>query len=194
MNTLRISRTKLGWQAVLAEDDQLVAAEASLLDVIKQAQEAVRVRQGLPDQSSPGLTFEHTDDFVREAIAVHTKRVKLAHLEREVMMETDQQITSLIGRGITVRDIATLLGIAPARVSQLLQSTAAGPYFGDGEPGDERTLVKINLGNSGWAAGFGYGPPPAELRHDGERYARTGLATNVNNGPWKYSYARSNDA
>lgn len=169
----------------------VIAAESSLLDVIRSAQEAVRVLRGYPVQTSPGLVFEHTDDFVRKAIAVQSKRVSLTSLEREVIAETEQQVTALIGRGITVRDIATLLGIVPARVSQLLQSTAGGPYFGDGVLGDERTLIKINLAESGWAAGFGYGTPPDEIVHEGERYVRTGMASSVGSGPWKYSYMKA---
>lgn len=191
MDTLRISRTRRGWQAVLVESDVVIAAESSLLDVLRSAQEAVRVLRGYSAQTSPGLVFEHTDDFVREAIAVQTKRVSLTSLEREVIAETEQQITALIARGLTARDIATLLGIVPARVSQLIQSTAGGPYFGAGVLGNERTLIKINLDDSGWAAGFGYGTPPDEIVHEGERYVRTGTASSLGSGPWKYNYMKA---
>jgi DNA-directed RNA polymerase specialized sigma24 family protein len=86
--------------------------------------EVVVLAAGLPDEAMPDLALEydyHTGDPELDTTAFEVRRLRRQadELAAAATARTSQAATQLAARGLSVRDIATLLGISPQRVSQL---------------------------------------------------------------------------
>jgi hypothetical protein len=79
---------------------------------------------GLPDEALPDLVLDydyHTGDpgLDATALAVRWLRRQADELAATAASRTGQAAAQLVARGLSVRDVAALLGISPQRASQL---------------------------------------------------------------------------
>jgi DNA-binding NarL/FixJ family response regulator len=111
----------------LADAPELEGAHtyARSLPALDQAvREVVVLAAGLPDEAMPDLVLEydyHTGDPELDTTAFEVRRLRQQadELAAAATARTSQAAAQLAARGLSVRDIATLLGISPQRVSQL---------------------------------------------------------------------------
>jgi DNA-binding NarL/FixJ family response regulator len=78
----------------------------------------------MPDEAMPDLVIEydyHTGDpeLDTTALEVRQLRSEADELAAAAASRTSQAVAKLVARGLSVRDVAALLGISPQRVSQL---------------------------------------------------------------------------
>jgi DNA-directed RNA polymerase specialized sigma24 family protein len=98
---------------------------ARSLPALDQAvREVVVLAAGLPDEAMPGLSVDydyHTGDPELDTTALEVRRLRREadELAAAATARTGQAAAQLAARGLSVRDIAALLGISPQRVSQL---------------------------------------------------------------------------
>src|SRR5438552_13469484 len=119
---------------VTREDDQWLAEVPELqgahtyarsLPSLDQAvREVVVLAADLPDEAMPELVLDydyHTGDPELDATALEVRRLRRQadDLAATAAARTSQVAGQLVARGLSVRDVAALLGISPQRVSQL---------------------------------------------------------------------------
>jgi DNA-directed RNA polymerase specialized sigma24 family protein len=106
---------------------------ARRLPALNQAvREVVVLAAGLPDEDMPGLSLNfdyHTGDPELDTTALEVRRLRREADELAVAAtaRTSHAVAQLAARGLSVRDIAALLGISPQRVSQLTAGPAEQP-------------------------------------------------------------------
>jgi len=119
---------------VTREDDQWLAEVPELqgahtyarsLPSLDQAvREVVVLAADLPDEAMPELVLDydyHTGDPELDATALEVRRLRRQadDLAATAAARTSRAAAQLVARGLSVRDVAALLGISPQRVSQL---------------------------------------------------------------------------
>jgi DNA-binding NarL/FixJ family response regulator len=119
---------------VTREDDQWLADVPELhgahtyarsLPSLDQAvREVVVLAADLPDEAMPELVLDydyHTGDPELDATALEVRRLRRQadDLAATATARTSRAAAQLVARGLSVRDVAALLGISPQRVSQL---------------------------------------------------------------------------
>ncbi|HEY1918738.1 MAG TPA: helix-turn-helix domain-containing protein [Streptosporangiaceae bacterium] len=86
--------------------------------------EVIVLAADLRDKAMPELVIDydyHTGDPELDNAAVEVRRLrrKADDLTATAVARTQQAAALLVARGLSVRDVAALLGISPQRVSQL---------------------------------------------------------------------------
>jgi len=86
--------------------------------------EVVVLAADLPDEAMPGLALEYdyrTGDAGMDITALEVRQLRRQadELAATAAARTSEAATELVARGLSVRDVAALLGISPQRVSQL---------------------------------------------------------------------------
>jgi hypothetical protein len=119
---------------VTREDDHWLADVPELqgahtyarnLPTLDQAvREVIVLADDMPDEVMPDLVIEydyHTGDPELDTTALEVRQLRLEadELAATVVSRTGQAAAKLVARGLSVRDVAALLGISPQRVSQL---------------------------------------------------------------------------
>jgi DNA-binding NarL/FixJ family response regulator len=119
---------------VTREDDHWLADVPELqgahtyarnLPILDQAvREVIVLADDMPDEAMPDLVIEydyHTGDpeLDTTALEVRQLRSEADELAAAAASRTSQAVAKLVARGLSVRDVAALLGISPQRVSQL---------------------------------------------------------------------------
>jgi DNA-binding NarL/FixJ family response regulator len=98
---------------------------ARSLSALDQAvREVVVLAADLPDEAMPGLALEfeyQTGDASLDATTreVRQLRRQADEISASATARTSEAAAELVARGMSVRDVAALLGISPQRVSQL---------------------------------------------------------------------------
>lgn len=98
---------------------------ARSLQALDQAvREVVVLAADLPDEAMPGIVLEfeyHTGDARLDATTreVRQLRRQADEIAAAATARTSEAAAELVARGMSVRDVAALLGISPQRVSQL---------------------------------------------------------------------------
>ena len=109
----------------LADVPSLEGAHARSLPTLDQAvREVVVLAADLPDEAMPSLVLDyeyHTGDARLDATAreVRQLRREADELAAATATRTSRAAAELVAWGLSVRDVAALLGISPQRVSQL---------------------------------------------------------------------------
>ncbi len=96
----------------------------SLAALDQAVREVVVLAADLPDEAMPGLVLEfeyHTGDTSLDATTreVRQLRRQADEIAAAATARTSEAAAELVARGMSVRDVAALLGISPQRVSQL---------------------------------------------------------------------------
>lgn len=96
----------------------------SLPSLDQAVREVIVLAADLPDEAMPRLVLDYryeTGDPELDATALEVRRLRRQadELAAEVAARTGQAAVELVARGLSVRDVASLLGISPQRVSQL---------------------------------------------------------------------------
>jgi DNA-directed RNA polymerase specialized sigma subunit len=127
METYRVSATRQGaWWSLVAHDvgGREVASQTRRLDHAEEAiGEAIALvldvdRSAFAVDVVPDLASVPVSDEAREAIAI---RRELDDLTERARLRTPPAVAELRGAGLTVRDVARLMGVTPSRVSQIEQ-------------------------------------------------------------------------
>ena len=111
----------------LADVPELAGAHTyarSLPALDRAVREVIVLAVDLPDEAMPGLVLEYrydTGDPDLDATALEVRRLRRQadELAAAVTARTGEVAAQLVARGLSVRDVAALLGISPQRVSQL---------------------------------------------------------------------------
>jgi DNA-binding NarL/FixJ family response regulator len=96
----------------------------SLPSLDQAVREVVVLAADLPDEAVPELVLDydyHTGDPGLDATALEVRNLRRQadDLAATAAARTSEVATQLVARGLSVRDVAALLGISPQRVSQL---------------------------------------------------------------------------
>jgi DNA-binding CsgD family transcriptional regulator len=107
---------------MLSEGAHTYARSLPTLD--QAVREVVVLAADLPDEAMPSLSLEyeyHTGDASLDATALEVRQLRRQadEIAAAAVARTGQAAAELAARGLSVRDIAALLGISPQRVSQL---------------------------------------------------------------------------
>ncbi len=113
--------------AWLADVPELAGAHTyarTLPALDRSVREVVVLATGRPDEDMPvlRLAYEyHTGDPELDATTaeVRSLRERADHLSATATARTNEAATLLVHHGLSVRDVAALLGISPQRVSQV---------------------------------------------------------------------------
>ena len=128
--TYRVTATREGdWWSLVASNvgGREVASQSRRLDQADAAiREAIALVLDVDDDDfevdiTPDLTQVEVSDETLEALEL---RQALAELSDQAHRRTPAAVAELRGAGLTVRDVAQLLGVTPSRVSQIEKRTA----------------------------------------------------------------------
>jgi hypothetical protein len=127
--------TQHGYRVVVTREDGQWLADVpglqgahtyarSLPSLDRAVREVVVLAADLPDEAMPDLVLDydyHTGDPDLDATALAVRRLRRQadDLAAIAAARTGQAAAQLVARGLSVRDVASLLGISPQRVSQL---------------------------------------------------------------------------
>jgi DNA-directed RNA polymerase specialized sigma24 family protein len=119
-----VTREDGHWLADVPELEGAHTYARSLPALDQSVREVVVLAAGLPDAAMPGLSLDydyHTGDPELDTTALEVRRLRREadELAAAATARTGQAAAQLAARGLSVRDIAALLGISPQRVSQL---------------------------------------------------------------------------
>lgn len=119
-----VTREDEHWLADVPELHGAHTYARSLPALDQAVREVVVLAAGLPDEAMPGLSLEYdyrTGDPDLDVTALEVRRLRREadELAAAATVRTGQAVVRLAALGLSVRDIAALLGISPQRVSQL---------------------------------------------------------------------------
>jgi predicted RNase H-like HicB family nuclease len=119
-----VTREDGQWLADVPELQGAHTYARSLPSLDQAVREAVVLAADLPDEAMPDLVLDydyHTGDPDLDATALEVRRLRRQadELAATAASRTGQAAAQLVARGLSVRDVAALLGISPQRVSQL---------------------------------------------------------------------------
>jgi DNA-binding NarL/FixJ family response regulator len=119
-----VTREDGQWLADVPELPGAHTYARSLPSLDRAAREAVVLAADLPDEAMPDLVLDYdyrTGDPDLDATALEVRRLRRQadELAATAASRTGQAAAQLVARGLSVRDVAALLGISPQRVSQL---------------------------------------------------------------------------
>jgi predicted RNase H-like HicB family nuclease len=119
-----VTREDGQWLADVPELQGAHTYARSLSSLDQAVREVVVLAADLPDEAIPELVLDydyHTGDPDLDTTALEVRRLRRQadELAATAAARTGQAAAQLVARGLSVRDVAALLGISPQRVSQL---------------------------------------------------------------------------
>lgn len=119
-----VTREESHWLADVPSLEGAHTFARSLPTLDQAVREVVVLAADLPDEAMPDLVLDyeyHTGDARLDAAAseVRQLRRRVDEIAAAVTARTGQAAAELVARGLSVRDVAAMLGISPQRVSQL---------------------------------------------------------------------------
>jgi len=124
--TYRVVVTRDGghWLADVPELQGAHTYARSLPALDQAVREVIVLAADLPDEAMPELVLDydyHTGDPELDTTALEVRRLRQEanELAAVATARTGEAAARLVARGLSVRDVASLLGISPQRVSQL---------------------------------------------------------------------------
>jgi DNA-binding NarL/FixJ family response regulator len=119
-----VTREDSHWLADVPELEGAHTYARSLPTLDRAVREVIVLAADLPDQAMPELVIDydyHTGDPELDTTAMDVRRLRRQadELAAAATVQTEQAAVRLVARGLSVRDVAALLGISPQRVSQL---------------------------------------------------------------------------
>jgi hypothetical protein len=119
-----VTREDGRWLADVPELQGAHTYARSLPSLDQAVREVVVLAADLPDEAMPELVLDydyHTGDPDLDATALEVRRLRRQadDLAAAAAARTGQVAAQLVSSGLSVRDVAALLGISPQRVSQL---------------------------------------------------------------------------
>jgi len=119
-----VTREDGHWLADVPELEGAHTYARSLPALDQAVREVIVLAADLPDEAMPDLALDydyHTGDPELDTTALEVRRLRrqAGELAATATARTSQAAAQLAARGLSVRDIAALLGISPQRVSQL---------------------------------------------------------------------------
>lgn len=119
-----VTREDSNWLADVPELQGAHTYARSLPTLDQAVREVIVLAADLPDQAMPELVIDydyHTGDPELDTTAMEVRRLRRQadELAAAATARTEQAAIRLVARGLSVRDVAALLGISPQRVSQL---------------------------------------------------------------------------
>jgi hypothetical protein len=119
-----VTREDGQWLADVPELHGAHTYARSLPSLDQAVREVVVLAADLPDEAMPELVLDydyHTGDPEPDATALEVRRLRRQadDLAATATARTSPAAAQLVARGLSVRDVAALLGISPQRVSQL---------------------------------------------------------------------------
>jgi hypothetical protein len=183
MQTIKITRQGTRW---FFDAGAAGAGHADSLDMVtRRASQAAYAHHGIGPGQSMNLDFEF-DESLKAAMAIGKDRARLKREADELEVRTRAEVVRLADDlKIGMRDIATLLGISSAKVSQI--RTPGQVYVTDPES-DEINVVDLYTKTKGVLTRYGRGPLPSEIEFEREFYVPTGGAHSIGGDAMKHSY------
>jgi DNA-binding NarL/FixJ family response regulator len=119
-----VTRENGHWLADVPELQGAHTYARSLPTLDQAVREVIVLAADLPDEAMPDLKLDydyHTGDPELDTTALEVRRLRREadELAAIAATRTGQVAAQLVARGLSVRDVASLLGISPQRVSQL---------------------------------------------------------------------------
>ena len=119
-----VTREDSHWLADVPELEGAHTYARSLPTLDQAVREVIVLAADLPDQAMPELVIDydyHTGDPELDTTAMDVRRLRRQadELAAAATVQTEQAAVRLVARGLSVGDVAALLGISPQRVSQL---------------------------------------------------------------------------
>jgi DNA-binding NarL/FixJ family response regulator len=119
-----VTREEGHWLADVPSLEGAHTFARSLPTLDQAVREVVVLAADLPDEAMPGLVLDyeyHTGDARLDAAASEVRQLRRQadEIAAAATARTGQAAAELVARGLSVRDVAALLGISPQRVSQL---------------------------------------------------------------------------
>jgi DNA-binding NarL/FixJ family response regulator len=119
-----VTREDDHWLADLPELQGAHTYARSLPALDQAVREVVVLAADLPDAAMPDIVIDcdyHTGDPDLDTTALEVRRLRRQadELAAAAATRTSQAAVQLVSRGLSVRDVAALLGVSPQRVSQL---------------------------------------------------------------------------
>lgn len=116
----------------LAEIPSLVGAHTfsrTLAGLDRAVREVVVLATDLPDEHMPDLRLAYEfrtgePEIDNAATEVRTLRARADDMAADAVRRTGSAAVALVAQGLSVRDIAAVLGVSPQRVSQLTSRKA----------------------------------------------------------------------
>ncbi len=119
-----VLREGTAWIASVTNADGAHTYSRTLRGLRHEVEESIRAAEDLTDEVELDVEYDflNTDEEIRAAVAVGEKRAELDHEKQLLLVEGLVRAQKLIERGMSVRDVADLIGVSPGRVSQILSS------------------------------------------------------------------------
>jgi len=179
MDVIKITRSGGRWFADVNDSGAVPA------DTLTQMNAHVSALLRTEPGQNVSAQFLWPENIVGPAFAIAKERMQLKQREADLDAKTRAEIVRLGAAGISGRDIATLLGVSPGRVSQ---QRGVGLLFGsEDDPEAELHIIDL-LTASGVVTGHGRGPREEKIDYLGVVYVATGGSHEVNGSSLRHTY------
>ncbi|MCL2091623.1 MAG: hypothetical protein FWH11_10585 [Micrococcales bacterium] len=127
--TVHVTREDRTWLGEVPDLPGAHTFAASLSALDRAMREVVVLAADLPDgaEATIDLVWDLSDVAASAVEAAQIAQARAANdqTRRQLAAQTRRLVLDLVGQGWSARDVATVLGLSPGRVSQITRTTAA---------------------------------------------------------------------